>query len=366
MFCVECGREVERDDQLRGGICVDCFLERHPVLVIPDVVDLVRCPTCGAVLTGATWSPPGEGGPDPGGAGPEGADPEGAVPEAAADAAEGAVEVVDGALVRSMDVTVHRESRAAFTVLVDAQVAVMGRVVDAQVRTRVRVRGEQCPVCSRIAGEYYEALIQFRGTGERPATERELERARRHLLAEVERLSAGSRDVYIVKEEEMHGGLDFYLSTQPAAAQIAKGLVSLFGASSTSSAKVTGRRDGRDVVRVTHVVRLPDLRRGDYVLQRGAMLRVVSASNKGATVEPPTGAGRRRHVSRRELQDLELVGDADSVEEAVVVSTSAGEAQVLDPLTMRTVEVLVPEGLSLEGRETVMVVRAGDQLYLVE
>ena len=120
------------------------------------------------------------------------------------------------------------------------------------------------------------------------------------------------------------------------------------------------------MVRVTHAVRLPDLRRGDYVLHRGAMLRVVSASTKEATVDPGAGTGRRRHVSRGELQEIQFVGDRDSPEEAVVVSTTGAEAQVLDPRSMRTVDLAVPEGFAMEGREIVMVVRVEDQLYIVE
>lgn len=356
MFCVECGREVQDDDQLRGGICVDCFLERNPVLVLPEVLDLVRCPTCGATLGRGGWSPARE----------AAGDPDEAVQEAAADAAEVALRVVDEAMVRSLDVSIRRESGSSFYVSIDAQVELMGKMVGSQGGTRVRVRGEQCPVCSRKAGQYFEAIIQFRGTGERPPSPQELERARRQVGEEVERLKATSRDVYLVKEEEMHGGLDFYISTQPAAAQIARGLASSFGATSSSTTKLTGRREGRDVVRVTHAVRLPDLRRGDYVLHRGALLRVVSASTKEATVDPAAGTGKRRHLSRGELRDLQLVGDADSPEEAVVVSSMGPEAQVLDPVTMRTVDLSVPEGFSMEGRETVRVVRVEDQLHMVE
>jgi nonsense-mediated mRNA decay protein 3 len=356
VFCVECGKDVEGDEELRGGICVDCFLERNPAMVLPEVVDLVRCPTCGSSQGRGGWSAPTQA---------EG-DPEEVVQQDVADAAEAAVEVLEDALVRSMDVTVRREARSAYSVHIDAKVAFMGQVVDAGGTVRVRVRGELCPVCSRRAGQYYEALIQFRGTADRPATEPELERARDFVLTELERLSSTSRDVYLVKEERMHGGLDFYISTQPAAAQIARGLTGLFSATSTSSTKLTGRKDGKDVVRVTHAVRLPELRRGDYVLLKGLLYRVLSASAKEATVDPASGEGKRRHLSRGERQELELVGDANSPEEAVVVSTSEGEVQVLDPSSMRTVDLPVPEGLVLEGRETVRVVRGGDQLYITD
>jgi nonsense-mediated mRNA decay protein 3 len=356
VFCVECGREVEDDDQLRGGICVDCFLERNPLMVVPEVMDLVRCPSCGATHGKGGWSGPGE----------VEDDPDRAMEEAAADAAEAEVKVMEGAMVRSMDLMVHREARTVFNVQIDARLGFMGQVVEDQVRTRVRVKGEQCPPCSRLAGQYFEAIIQFRGTADRPASTSELERARSYVLDEVERLSASSRDVGLMKAEEIHGGLDFYITSQPAAAQMARGLATKFGAASTSSSKLTGRRDGKDVVRVTHVVRLPELRRGDFVVLRGTLLRVVSASSKEATVDPAAGTAKRRHLSRGDLRDLELVGDHDCHEEAVVVSTSGSEAQVLDPMTMRTVDVRVPEGYEIEGRETVNVVRVEDQLHIVD
>lgn len=347
---------METDDELRGGLCVDCFLERNQVMVVPKVVDLVRCPTCGSSRRKGTWSQPSEA---------EG-DTEEVLQDDAADAAEAAVQVVDGSLVRSMDVTVRQEARSVFFVNIHAEVGLMGQTVEAEGGTRVRVRGEQCPICSRKAGQYFEALIQFRGTGDRPATDAELDRASHHVLVEIERLSAASRDVFLVREERIHGGLDFYISTQAAAAQISRGLAGMFSATPTSSTKLAGQRDGKEVVRVTHAIRLPELRRGDYVLFKGQLYRVLSASAKEATVDPAAGTAKRRHLSRGERGELRLVGDMDCPEEAVVVSSAGTEVQVLDPSSMRTVDLVVPPGYQLVGRVTVRVVRAEDQLFIVD
>lgn len=325
-------------------------------MVVPDVIDLVRCPTCGASMGRGGWSQPSE----------AQGDEEEVMQDDVADVAEAAVQVVDDSLVRSMDVTVRREARSVFFVTIHAEVGVMGQTVEAGGGTRVRVRGEQCPICSRKAGQYFEALIQFRGTGDRPATDPELERARDHVLGEIERLSAASRDVYMVKEGRIHGGLDFYISTHAAAAQIARGLANMFSATATSSTKLAGQRDGKEVVRVTHAIRLPELRRGDYVLFRDELFRVLSASAKEATMDPAAGTAKRRHLSRGERQELRLVGDVDCPEEAVIVSSSGAEVQVLDPVSMRTVDLTVPPGFQLEGRESVMVVRTVDQLFIVD
>jgi nonsense-mediated mRNA decay protein 3 len=355
MFCVECGRDVENDNELRGGICVTCFLERNPVIHIPDVVDMIRCPTCGSAQGRGGWSAPSKA---------EG-DGDEVIQQDVGDAAEAAVSVVDDGLVRSIDMTIRREAKSSFFVNLSAEVAIMGQVVNTDALTRVRVRGELCPVCSRKAGEYFEALIQLRGTQERPATDSELERGRDYVLSEIDRRSAASRDVYLVREELMHGGLDFYISTQPAAAQISRGLAGLFNATTSSSTKLAGHKDGKEVVRVTHAVRLPELRHGDFVLLHGTLYRVLSASKKDATVDIAAGEGKRRHLTRGERRDLKLVGDADSPSEAVVVSTLGTEVQVLDPSSMRTVDLRLPAGFDIEGRETIRVLKVEDQLFLV-
>jgi NMD protein affecting ribosome stability and mRNA decay len=116
---------------------------------------------------------------------------------------------------------------------------------------------------------------------------------------------------------------------------------------------------------VTHIVRLPTLRRGDIVHLKGEALRVLSASRKEVSVEPAAGEGRRRHLSRGDLDLLELLGDVDATEEAVVVSSTEIEVQVLDPVTFKTVEIPIPQGFDLTGRETVSIIRREETLFLV-
>jgi nonsense-mediated mRNA decay protein 3 len=356
VFCVECGKDVVSDEELRGGLCIECFLERNPLLVLPPVVDVIRCPSCGAIQGRGRWSDP------------DGTDPtdDMAIQQAAERGVEEALTVLDGAMLQAVDLAVRAEASTVFVVDVEAEVAFMGTVVPTHATTRVRVKGEQCDICSRRAGQYFEAVVQFRGTRDRPASDGELDRARSYIDQEVSRLSGASRDVFIMRVDELHRGLDFYISTHRAASQLAKGLASMFGASSSSTSTTVGMREGREVVRVTHAVRLPELRRGDFVLHQGQLLRVVASTSKEATVEAAAGVGRRRHLTRKQLSELKLVGDATSPEEAVLVSRTESEVQVLDPESFGTVDLKIPEGYDPEGRETVRIVRRGDELFLVE
>lgn len=354
---MECGKEVEGEEELKGSLCLDCFMERNSLLTLPDFIDLVRCPDCGSTYGRGGWGAPRDPGIE--------YDPDEMDKEDATTAAEGALQVIDGGLVRSVDIQVRSETPSTFRIEVEAEVGLMGQVVPAQASSRVRIKGEMCQPCSRKAGMYFEAVIQFRGTKDRPATASELDRARTFVKDETNRLGAQSRGVAVVKIEEIHGGLDFYLTSHSAASQVSKSLCGMYSATSSSSTTMAGRRDGRDVVRVTHLVRMSDLRRGDYVMLRDQMLRVLSASSKEIAVEVTAGTGKRRHLGRAERQQLTFVGDADSAMEAVLVSSIDTEAQVLDPVTFTTIDVKLPEGYEVGERETVLVVRTEDGLYIV-
>jgi nonsense-mediated mRNA decay protein 3 len=363
MFCVECGRELKEEEELLGGICLTCFNERHPAIQLPPIIDLVRCPHCGAVYLRGGWrNVPTV---DADGGGHVSSEVGSAVPAVEAAVGE-ALSVVEHGTLRDTAIQVRPEDSRAYAVEVTAEVTIAGEVVSHVAATRVRVRGEMCPVCSRRAGSYYEALVQFRGDPGRPATTEDLREAEVLVGSELERLSEASREVFLVKQEERHGGLDFFISTQAAGAQVARTLAQRFNAAVSTSTSMAGRKDGRDLVRVTHAVRMTDLRRGDYVMLKDELLRVQTARSQTATVEPAAGEGRRRQVARDDRSRLVVVGTDQDVTEAVVVSESPGELQVLDPVTLKTVELRIPPGYVRGDDETVRVLRVEDSLHLVD
>ena len=383
MFCVECGREVDDEGSLVGGLCLGCFLERNPLLKVPEVVDLVRCPHCGAMKAKGGWREPSgqAGGPKGRGKGrSRRARRDAAAETAAADddgvaeaeamrlavtgAVEETMELIEGASIRSLAFNVVQEDRRSFLVGINAELEMCGEPLAQDLDTHVRLRPEACPVCSRRMGSYYEAIVQFRGARTRPAAEADLAAARGLAEGEGARLEAASREAHIVKVQELKGGLDFYVSTQSAGAQLARVLASRFGAAISSTTTLAGRKEGRDLLRTTHLVRMPDIRPGDYVLYDGELHRVLSSTDKEALLAPVPGEGRRRTVSRSDREGLVLVGVESDVVEAVVVSSSPGEVQLLDPKTMRTVDLRTPPGFRLGGRETLGVLRHEGRLMI--
>ena len=107
------------------------------------------------------------------------------------------------------------------------------RPIDAEKETTM------CPDCNRSSGGYFEAIVQLRGDAEK------VERQAQRLVKQL------TRKTFISKVEEMHGGLDLYIGSSKATAAILQEM----GFKPTVSRKLFGKREGKNLYRVTYAIR---------------------------------------------------------------------------------------------------------------
>lgn len=341
MQCPTCGRTVEF---LLDGSCAVCASQRLPLLEAPEVVDAVLCAHCGRLESGATWRPVPK---------DRDAQPTEVVrPKLRADPRmEGATWAFNPAW--------EDERNGILDVRLSGRLA--GEPVERARAVRFRFKTGACPDCSREMGGYFEAIIQVRGApgadleGQLPLVEDAIVRRVASLRAEQRPNS------FIQKTERRRHGNDYYIGNKEEARQIAKELADLSGAETAESTKLVGRRDGRDLYRWTHLVRLPAFGRGDFVLVDGSPFKVLQFDRKQLQLLDLVRQVRvRRDRGRTELK---VIGRSSDEKPAVVVSRSGGQAQVLDPVTLRTVDV--PGASVPTGRGEVPVFRFEDTLYVV-
>jgi 60S ribosomal export protein NMD3 len=342
MFCVRCGQEAP----LREGLCADCFLAKHTLISIPSVVRVEVCATCGARHRGGSWGDPL---PD--------------LDKAIVEEVRGAIEV-DGRVGRwemALDGGEHDPTNFEYDVVVrgDAQ----GIAFEIRKPTVVHVQRSTCTRCGRRAGGYYESILQVRAD-DRPIENDERDHAGRIIeRALADMRAGGDLDSFLVKAKEVRGGWDFYFGTVHAARNIAKSLQGELGAVIKETASLVGRdKTGIDLYRVTFSVKLPRARVGGFVVLDDRLFAVMSMGPKLAIL---TDLEEHRRVTRQrnELAGATVLRPADAIE-AVVVSESARELQILDPDSLRTVDVLKPMGFP-SGRKTVHVIRWGERLWLL-
>ncbi len=233
MFCVECGR----DGPTVEGLCADCFRKRNPIVRPPDAIDAVVCVDCYRVETEGGW-------------------------------VRVDLETVIPTLLKERIPTDPRAKRITFTHVSRAEdernfglaVKAAARISDVEIvesfRIRLRVKQGLCPTCNRRRSNYFEGILQVRAE-DRPLTEEERGRLVAFVQDAVARRAAKGEEVFISKVEDVRGGADVYLSSNSVARSIARDLADDVQGTMRSSPKLYGRQKGKDLYRVTYLVRIP-------------------------------------------------------------------------------------------------------------
>ncbi len=331
MLCIECGKREAKYD----GLCEECFLKRVKFTELPRHIEIVVCPHCHSVKFGRHW---------------ESTDIEDAI-----------YRIVDRSLrfnheYDSYELQVsHGEIEGEF--IVEAAVKIkMGDVSAEETHVvNMHIHHESCPRCNRFFGNYFEAILQVRGM-----REREISEVLNFVYERIEYHANRNENLFLTKEVEKKEGWDFYLSDKREAKKIAKEICHKYGASLKESPQLAGRKDGRDLYRVTYSVRLPDYRKGDVVEIEGEPYLVDSISGTYIRGISLKDGRHKRFDSKR--HSIKLLVKSDEFERAIVVYSRGEETQLLDS-NNTILELRTP--LTLKDGSTVKIARVGDDVYVL-
>ncbi len=344
MFCVECGKEPDR---LYEGLCRECFIDKKMNAEIDGAIEIEVCGHCGSVKRENKWI--------------EKPDMEAIM-----------LQRIDDAINTSHEVDKYSfnaefSEEDPLNINVDVEIKLTSKDINTVVdkETKIILKKSQCEICSKIQGDYYEAILQIRPSGE-DMTEEQKEEIRDIIRKRVEVKRGEERNIFVTFEEEIHGGLDFYLSDRGVSKNLAHEISRKYGGRVTTSSKLTGREDGQNIYRMTYSVRLPPYERGDFVEEEGQIMRIRKLGGKnGSTIMKDIKTGKIISRDKKDMDEVEVLGGAELIRKAVVVSESDEEMKVLDPETYETVTLVKPEDFESEGEE-VTVVKTQDHLYILQ
>jgi nonsense-mediated mRNA decay protein 3 len=333
--CPKCGNPSE------GGLCPDCELQSFRFLSCPEALDITICSVCGSQLRKKKW---------------QAADRslEESIWQEIRDAVSWREDLGDACL----EIKVIPRGATRFLAMVRLSGAFRDRSICERGEIPVKVNLVACETCSRKAGKYFEATVQVRGSNSRTMTADEMERcqALAESMAEAG-LEGGERLSFIQEMKETKGGLDIVLGSAQLGRQLAKAIFQCLGGKQEETSKLVGRRDGRDIYRITLLVRLPRLTKGDIVLLRGNLFCVEGFSGRRTLVDPLTGVGRRRSWSEKEAEEAEVLGNRSEAQKAVVVAVDSNVLEIIDPESYKTAFASRPAGIDAQPGEEVEVIK---------
>ncbi|HEY7587492.1 MAG TPA: NMD3-related protein [Thermoplasmata archaeon] len=251
MFCVECGAE----GATVNGLCAKCFAKKHPLVAPPPHIDIARCGQCGSFLLATGWVR---------------TEPDTAILQLLRERV--APLPPFKRILFSQEAREEDENNFALTVKASGHYEGLSQIQG--FHTRLRMKPSLCERCQKQASRYYEGILQVRGDG-RALTDREIGAIRTLVRTRIDRRQGESGE-FVSRTEEVDGGLDFYVSTNALGTRLAREIADSLGGTVAASPKLYGQRGGKELYRVTTLVRLPPFAIGDVVRHKDAIAEVVA------------------------------------------------------------------------------------------
>lgn len=344
LFCPKCGKETEAE-----GLCSACFAEKYVVFQLPQVLDVKICAKCPSYKIGEVWV-------------------ETNIPSYEDLVRKAAVKTVRMALSVSKEVdqpqiTVVPEFTGPYVLVIHVTVtgSIEGRPVSTTADIEGRVRKETCDICSRIAGGYYEGVIQIRAEGRVP-TKQEVDRCLKIIEnVFVRSAKSGDRLAFITDIFPLPEGADLYVGSTSCARQASRTIADEYGGSVLESPKLVGCVGGKGVYRVTFSVRLPEIVAGDIVRMRKQIVLVEKVGKRTSGVDLATG----QNTSGPEDLKLEKISSRSEARRVVIVSEEGDSIQILDPDTYQAVNIRRPAFLTAGPGEEVPAIKINEGIFLL-
>ncbi|MDW7776072.1 MAG: NMD3-related protein [Methanosarcinales archaeon] len=343
VLCPVCGRPSE---QQIDGRCKDCFLRTITLASIPQVVRTIICPVCAAVKKGKHWEKR-----------------EREIEDLIHEGIEQALNIDPQAHDVSTSITLSSSNPAIHRAHITITADIKGVQAQSQLYTEVRISKETCDACSRMAGGYYEAVIQIRAEGRFP--DKDEQQQMLELVEEIvkRQYMRGDTLSFITNIQELPEGTDVYLGSNNTARQAVRTAVERFGCRYSESPSLAGKKDGKDIYRITYSLRLPRLVPGD-IIKVGENMVLVKRSGKMTTgMYLESGLEFSEHTDR--LKDAHKVSGVKEAGNAVVVSVEQDTVQVMHPSTFKQVTIKKPAHFTGTGGEDVRVIPIEDRIFIL-
>ncbi|WP_230741488.1 60S ribosomal export protein NMD3 [Methanooceanicella nereidis] len=344
LFCPKCGKETEAE-----GLCTACFREEHVLFEVPQVLEVKICAKCPSYKVGEQWIDT---------------------------KLETYEDLVKKATIKIVDLAVKMNKEAesprikifpefinpnVLRVRVQAEAYVLGRHMSDEKEVEVRVRKETCDICSRIAGGYYEGIIQVRAQNRFP-TKKEMGKALKIIYDVVKKAEkAGDRLAFVTDEFDLPEGVDVYMGSVNCSRQASRAIVDDFGGTVLESPKLVGAKDGKDLYRVTFAVRIPEIVAGDIVNMHGKVVLVEKVGKRISGTELSSG----HSTSAPEDVKLEKLSNRSEAMSTVLVSEEGNSVQILDPVTYEPMTIKKPIFLTRSPGDEIWVVKINNDVFLL-
>lgn len=293
-----CGRET---DILIEGLCPDCYRKTHPLARVKrDVVGIVRCPSCGAILYRGRWVRD---------------------PKVIEKLILESIEYMGRVTNASIETLSLRHGLNTAVVKVRGSVHELISDYDEEVQVKVRYSEELCPRCRDMINERERAVVQIRSIIPMSG------QLRRLIIDIVRKETIKDERSGFLRVEDVGEGFDIKLSDQGLARTIAYKIHKAVPSKVTESQSVVRGRGDKVVTKLSISVILVPLTRGSVIIYSNRPYYVLSYSQ---------GTFKLMELGNREVINVKL---GDIIKGNVAVPSY--EARCIENQGLKALEIVI-------------------------
>lgn len=341
-FCPKCGKDT---DVLFENVCRECFLKTHKLIDCPLVIHIKTCPTCGSFFRKGKWAFSNN------------------ETKNVLDSVRDEISIDKKAKNVEIFLTPNKLDKSIYRVGIGVTAEINGIAITEETELEVRVGKEACDACSRIAGGYFEGIVQVRAENRLP-TKEELTRSEniaRKLAGRYQ--DKGDRLSFISRTVELDEGIDIYVSSTKLGKQVCNAVIEVFGGKFSESPSLIGQKDGVEIYRVTFSLRLPEFVRGDIVSVNDTVIKVQNFGKHLRGIDLETGKKITEPADR--IGKIIKLGSVNDAVSSVLVADEGDTVQVLDPETYESITIRKPEFLDVKAGNDINVVKTEKGIFIL-
>ena len=339
-ICPKCGGPSKD-----GALCGKCLSGDIKWFICEPRIFITRCGGCGSLKTSAGWG-----------------DSTREREDLEEDAAISAIKFHQD--VKKPGVTVKLDHLSLNRTYADLEISgtLYGEKLEGYCSLEVVWVNESCDRCSRQHGNYYQGVVQIRADGRKATLEEQEESQRIAVSVETAMQNDGERLSFISRFDEGREGLDIVVASQALGEQISREVTRKLGGKFSFHPTLVGEKNGEKLYRITYLIRLPRLQRGDVIAVRNTYGEVLKTERKTITyMDLKTGLPRTipESVSTR------LVANVRDAVLFSVIYQDSGVLGILDPESGKTEEISKVSWRHPDVGDTVKIIRDDMQLIVV-
>ncbi len=335
-ICPGCGQPSSK------GLCPACTLESMDIISFPKRVEVTICSACGAKLIRGRWQIT-----------------ERTAEELAYEASYYSLMVHHDIQDPELNLRLMKRGATRYLAQFNLKGKFLGIPIDESGEIPIKIILTACDRCSRMAGKYFEAVVQIRGSS-KPPTKAELDKCKDISFSLTDAAyHSGDQLAFIQDIKETKGGIDLIIGSTQLGRQIARAIFEQFGGRILESASLAGKKDGTDIYRTTLLVRFPHLKRGDIVSNKGTLFEVTGFAGRKTLLKSLEGH-RRDSINEEDAEKIVALGSRLDAKKALVVAKDEKVLEILDPDSYKITVASRPKDLTIDEGEEVLVIRTAE------